>query len=52
MKELLEKYQNMLNKYQEEFDEADRNKYHERCDELEVAIEVLEEIVKDLKERI
>ena len=49
---LLEKYENKLQEMQTEFDEAYDNQYAERCDELEEAIEVLEEIVTDLKEQV
>lgn len=47
--DLLAKYEAKLEQLQKEFDENYENQYYEGCDRLDVAIEVLQELVKDLE---
>ena len=52
MEELLTKYEAKLKEMQADFDENYENKYYEGCDRLDEAIEVLQEVVKDLSDKI
>ena len=52
MENLLEKYKHKLVELQAEWQQAYDNQYTELCDESDMAIEVLEEVVKDLENAI
>ena len=49
MKELIEKYEKKLRALQREWDVAYENDYSERCDQLDETIDLLIDVIADLK---